>query len=194
MLQFHMWLSFLHPQGVSLQKDQKGLNSYKSSCSFESYVAKQMLYREREHPLKTIWCLLINKNPVLGVLQQKKEKESTCGSGLLSENMQVPSLCSAEEQILYSTVMSALCSQLQWHLAGFDMLMLRLSCLRPGTKPFTCSLVLPCRYPDSLGSLLAREFSGHLISHTHICSEVPFLGRQTLRSYLKLCCVSGLCG
>lgn len=76
MLQFHMWLSFLHPQGVSLQKDRKGLNSYKSSCSFESYIAKQMLYREREHPLKTIWCLLIDKNSVLGVLQQEKRRKA----------------------------------------------------------------------------------------------------------------------
>lgn len=76
MLQFHMWLSFLHPQGVSLQKHQKGLNSYQSSYSFESYVAKQMLYRERGHPLKTIWCLLINKNSVLGVLQQEKRKKA----------------------------------------------------------------------------------------------------------------------
>lgn len=76
MLLFHMWLLFLHPQGVSLQKDRKGLNSYKSSCSFESYIAKQMLYRERERPLKTIWCLLIDKNSVLGVLQQEKRKKA----------------------------------------------------------------------------------------------------------------------
>lgn len=79
MLQLHMWLSFLHPQGVSLQKAQKGLNSYQSSCSFESCVAEQMLYREGGHPLKTIWCLLINKNSVLGVLQQEKRRKAHVG-------------------------------------------------------------------------------------------------------------------
>lgn len=79
MLQFHMWLSFLHPQGVSLQKDQKGLNFCKSSHSFESYVAKQMLYRERGHPLKTIWSLLISKNSVLGVLQQEERRKAHVG-------------------------------------------------------------------------------------------------------------------
>lgn len=31
--------------------------------------SQQMLYSEGEHPLKTIWCLLINKNSVFGVLQ-----------------------------------------------------------------------------------------------------------------------------
>jgi len=41
MLQLHIWLWFLRPQRVSLQKDQKDLDSYKSSYSFESYVASR---------------------------------------------------------------------------------------------------------------------------------------------------------
>lgn len=123
-----------------------------------------------------------------------REKESTCGPGLLSENMQVASPCCSEEQISYSTGMSAPSFQFQWHLAGFNMLMLRPSSLR-GSKPFTCSLVLPCSCLDSLGSLfLVREFPGHLVLDAHVCSKVPFLVRQAFRSYLKLLCVSGWCG
>lgn len=108
--------------------------------------------------------------------------------------MQVASPCCSEEQISYSTGMSAPSFQFQWHLAGFNMLMLRPSSLR-GSKPFTCSLVLPCSCLDSLGSLfLVREFPGHLVLDAHVCSKVPFLVRQAFRSYLKLLCVSGWCG
>lgn len=75
------------------------------------------------------------------------------------------------------------------------MLMLRLSCPSPRQQAIHLLSVLPCRYLDSLGSLsLARGFSGHLIIDAHVCPEVPLLGRHALRSYLKLCCVSVLCG
>lgn len=48
------------------------------------------------------------------------------------------------------------------------MLMLRRGCLRPGTKPFTCSLVLPCRYLNSLGCLLARVLWTLHFTHPHM--------------------------
>lgn len=146
-----------------------------------------MLYSEREHPLKTIWCLLINKNSVFGVLRQEKRRKAHVGLASWVKTRRVH-----PRALLRSRFCIALVCQ---HFAPSssdiwqDSIRLRWGWVAEdaGSEPFTCSLVLPCRYVDSLGSLLAGEFSGRLILDAHICFEVPFLGRQALRSYLKLC-------
>lgn len=55
----------LSPAGV-LSARPKGLKLVSVPRELHS---QQILYSEGEHPLKTIWCLLINKNSVFGVLQ-----------------------------------------------------------------------------------------------------------------------------
>lgn len=69
---------FSVPNGCPCRKSKRTWILLKLVLLWELH-SQQMLYSEREHPLKTIWCLLINNNSVFRVLSQEKRRKTHVG-------------------------------------------------------------------------------------------------------------------
>lgn len=93
----------LSPTGV-LSASPKGLELVSELMLLWELRSQQMLYSEREHPLKTIWCLLINKNSVFGVLRQEERRKAHVGLASWVKTCRLPLLAALKSRFLIALV------------------------------------------------------------------------------------------